>query len=104
LLLTLPQQPEPTRSILLRSAAALARDAGQFQEALRLIEIGLAGKPSNEIAEELGQLLDDVRAELGNGTFDQPASGALLEAKRFTEAVGGMEQARRSLEALGRLG
>jgi hypothetical protein len=41
LLLTLPDQPEPSRSVLLRSAASLARDAGERAEALRLIQLAL---------------------------------------------------------------
>jgi hypothetical protein len=56
---------EPTRSVLCRSAAALAIKCGEQREAERLIAIGLAGRPTDEIAEELRALLqtNDV---LGN--------------------------------------
>lgn len=51
---------EPTRSILLRSAASLALDCGELREAERLIATALAGNPPNEIAEELRNLLEQV--------------------------------------------
>ena len=47
---------EPTRSILLRSAATLAVDCHEFKEAERLIAIALSGTPPAEIAEELRDL------------------------------------------------
>ena len=56
---------EPTRSILHRSAASLAMEAGRFREAERLIAIALAGNPPDEIADELRDLLEKVY-------FDQP--------------------------------
>lgn len=52
-----PAAPEPTRSVLLRSAATLALDCGQRREAQRLAARGLAGDPSPEIADELAALL-----------------------------------------------
>jgi hypothetical protein len=39
------KQAEPTRSILLRSAASLALDCGELREAERLIAAALAGNP-----------------------------------------------------------
>jgi hypothetical protein len=47
---------EPTRSVLLRSAASLAVDCHDFPEAERLLEKGLAGKPPADIAEEMRSL------------------------------------------------
>jgi tetratricopeptide (TPR) repeat protein len=47
---------EPTRSILYRSAATLAIDCGELQEAMRLVTAGLAGNPPLEIADELREL------------------------------------------------
>lgn len=44
---------EPTRSVLLRSAATIALDCKNLREAERLIAMGLAGNPPCEIAEEL---------------------------------------------------
>lgn len=51
---------EPTRSVLLRSAASLAIDCREFREAERLISFALSGSPPEEIAEELRDLLESV--------------------------------------------
>lgn len=52
--------PEPTRSILLKSAAHLAIDADELRRAERLIGAALAGDPPEEIAQELRVLFEDV--------------------------------------------
>jgi tetratricopeptide (TPR) repeat protein len=54
---------EPTRSILYRSAAALARDCQDYDEAERLIAKGLAGHPSAFVAQELEELRRLVHSE-----------------------------------------
>lgn len=54
---------EPTRSILYRSAAALARDCQDYDEAERLIAKGLAGHPSAFVTQELEELRRLVRSE-----------------------------------------
>lgn len=59
----IPTSREPTRSILLRSAATLAMDSGLHREAERLIAIALAGEPPNELAEELRDLFERVNFE-----------------------------------------
>lgn len=51
---------EPTRSVLLRSAAALAVECEEWREAERLIATALSGNPPVEIAEELRDLLEQV--------------------------------------------
>lgn len=51
---------EPTRSVLLRSAASLAVECGEWREAERLIAVALSGDPPVEIAEELRDLLEQV--------------------------------------------
>ena len=51
---------EPTRSVLLRSAASLALECDETREAERLIGRALSGNPPDEIAEELRDLLEDV--------------------------------------------
>ena len=51
---------EPTRSVLLRSAASLAIDCGESREAERLIAIALSGEPPEEIGEELRDLYETV--------------------------------------------
>ncbi|MFP4172587.1 MAG: hypothetical protein ACLFV4_06715 [Candidatus Hydrogenedentota bacterium] len=50
--------PEPSRSVLLRSAATLALDAGKTREAERLAAMGLVGDPPPEIADELRAILE----------------------------------------------
>jgi|GEM_PF-741494 len=55
---------EPTRSVLFRSAATLAKRLGQFEEARRLIYQGLAGNPFHETVTELQDLLNDVNFEI----------------------------------------
>lgn len=53
-------EQEPTRSVLFRSAAALARDAGDLNRALDLVHMGLAGSPPKGIEDELSRLRDEV--------------------------------------------
>jgi len=65
---------EPTRSILYRSAAALARDCQDYDEAERLIAKGLAGHPSAFVAQELEELRRLVCAE-------HPSNQGRLRAK-----------------------
>ncbi len=52
--------PEPTLSILHRSAASLAMDCNLYREAERLIGFALSGNPPEEIADELRILLEKV--------------------------------------------
>ena len=54
-------EAEPTRSVLYRSAASLAADCGEYSEAERLAREGLAGRPPVEIADELRELLSQVK-------------------------------------------
>jgi hypothetical protein len=62
-LMTDEPSSEPTRSILYRSAASLALDCNQYREAERLVALGLAGHPPEEIAVELRDLFDTVNFE-----------------------------------------
>jgi hypothetical protein len=84
LLIAFNQQAEPTRSVLLRSAASLALDCNELREAERMIALGLAGNPPDEIADELRDLYEtatfhrhlEVRgATLGQGEFQMSLSG-----------------------------
>jgi hypothetical protein len=52
---------EPTRSILLRSAASLAWSCQDYTEAERLARKGLEGKPPGKIGRELEELLERVQ-------------------------------------------
>ena len=51
---------EPTRSVLFRSAAVLALDCKKYAEAKKMIYLGLAGNPSQEIVDELTELYEQV--------------------------------------------
>lgn len=59
-LLPLGRDAEPTRSILYRSAAALAYHSKDYETAERMIASGLAGFPAPEIKEELKNLYEDI--------------------------------------------
>lgn len=52
---------EPTRSILHRSAGWLALECGELREAERLAAVGLSGNPPHSVAEELRELLEQLR-------------------------------------------
>lgn len=75
-----PVDLEPTRSVLFRSAAAIALDAGRAAEAKRLVIEGLRGKPPREIEGELLELLDDAcsRGE-PRAVLDQLEPGTVIQ-------------------------
>jgi hypothetical protein len=52
--------PEPTRTILLKSAAHLAVDAGDLRLAEQLIGTALAGDPPEELAHELRGVFEEI--------------------------------------------
>lgn len=54
---------EPSESVLFRSAASLAYGLKDFREAERLICMGLAGNPPQDVAHELRELYDQVSLE-----------------------------------------
>lgn len=54
------EQYEPSRSILCRSAAALALNAELFRESEIMVAQGLIGFPPHEIAEELRDLFAEL--------------------------------------------
>jgi hypothetical protein len=54
---------EPSRSIMFRSAASLALNAGLFRQAEQMIAIGLSGNPPEPIAEELRDLYEAINFE-----------------------------------------
>ncbi len=72
-----PDQLEPTRSILYRSAASIAMQAGQLAEMRRLIAEALRGNPPGEIKNELLELLlveasQDNPPSRNHGESDSP--------------------------------
>lgn len=54
---------EPTRSILFRSAAALAKNSNNYRAAEQMVSYGLAGNPPSDIADELRILYDELNFE-----------------------------------------
>jgi len=75
---------EPTISVLQRSAATLALEAGEVREAERLVAAALAKEPPEDIANELRDLLENVYfrrhldlrgIKLLNGEFQFSMSG-----------------------------
>jgi transcriptional regulator with XRE-family HTH domain len=59
---------EPTRSVLLRSAATLAFDCGEVAEAERLVNIGLDGEPPEDIKDDLLNIRKQIpRRQLRHG-------------------------------------
>lgn len=76
---------EPTRSIYFRSAASLILSlptisAAQFREAERMIAFGLSGYPSPVIADELREVLEELKVK-----FYQQAE-IIKEGKKFSVA------------------
>ncbi len=54
---------EPSRSVLLRSAASLAMNCSKYREAEQMIGHALSGNPPTEIAEELRDLYEQINFE-----------------------------------------
>lgn len=93
---------EPTRSILCRSAASLAIECNDLRGAERLIALGLAGNPPEEIAEELRDLLERVNFQrhldtrdisLENGDIQMSIAGnavsdGIVPADEFVKRIG----------------
>lgn len=55
---------EPTRSVLFRSAAWMAFNSNQFEEAMSLAKEGLAGAIHSEIISELKEIFKNGQANL----------------------------------------
>ena len=52
---------EPTRSVLFRSAAALAKNCHKYRDAEKMIAYGLGGNPPDYVAEQMREIYDDIR-------------------------------------------
>ena len=76
--------PEPTRSVLFRSAASLAIDCNEFREAEKLIATGLSGNTPPDIAEELRDLFERV-----NFHRHLDLRGVVLEEDELQMAISG---------------
>ena len=55
---------EPTRSILFRSAAVIARDCFKYEDAEKMILLGLAGNPPEDVEEELREVYATLKKHL----------------------------------------
>lgn len=97
---------EPSRSVLLRSAASLALELGEHRDAERLVATALAGDPPAEIAEELRDILEQVYfsrhlnlrgMELAQDEFQMSLAGdavgfGLARSERFLKRVEDMQR------------
>ncbi|TYT73149.1 hypothetical protein FIM25_16645 [Desulfobotulus mexicanus] len=83
-LLPLNEEAEPTRSILYRSAASLAYNARDYEQAERLVARGLAGYPPEEIREELKNLYEDI-----NFQRHLKSKGTILDRKQWMLTIAG---------------
>ena len=75
---------EPSRSVLYRSAAALALDVGRFREAEQLVAAGLSGDPPQAIADELRDLLEQIHMQRHMET-----RGVVLYPEEFQVSLSG---------------
>lgn len=75
-----PESSEPTRSVLLRSAATIALYAGQEQQALQIIATALRGQPPKALKKELCELLEQTsRTEEINANIPYAPTGSLVQ-------------------------
>ncbi len=95
---------EPTRSILLRSAASLALQCKEIRESEKLISISLAGDPPSGIADELRNLLEQVYFERHLETKGITLDNDELRLSLSGEAVGyGVIQSKFFLDRIGHI-
>jgi hypothetical protein len=73
---------EPTRSVLLRSAATLAVQCGEYDEAIQLVAYGLIGNPGAELKAELMDILNEVTLEQEGSQEQLRNSNAYLQFLR----------------------
>lgn len=76
--LLVPTDLEPTRSVLLRSAASLAIECGDLREAERLVGMALSSDGPEEIREEIRDLYETIKAARTTKSF--PVVSALPES------------------------
>lgn len=79
---------EPTRAILYKSAASLALQSQQYEQAERLVAEGLLGFPPPDVRLELGALYEQIRFEWGLQTNDLVLSGEEINLTLKGESVG----------------
>jgi hypothetical protein len=97
---------EPSRSVLFRSAASMAYNAGRYRDAEVMIAMGLSGNPPEIIANELRDLYEDINfsrhLEIKGVTLDSneyqlvisgPAVGSgIAKSDEFTKRIDAMNK------------
>lgn len=78
---------EPTRSIILKSAAVLAKECGLLREAEQWLGHALSGNPSEEIAVELRALFKEINKTQRRSSGKTPVEKGAL---RVVEGILGM--------------
>ena len=76
---------EPTRSVLLRSAACFAVDCEKYEEAEQLAALALSGKPPKSVAKELRELLSEVFQKIDG--FPNPRNTEQTQEQEEPELV-----------------
>lgn len=78
---------EPTRSIILKSAAVLAKECGLLREAEQWVGHALSGNPAEEIAVELRALFKEINKTQRKASGKTPVEKGVL---RVVEGILGM--------------
>ena len=73
---------EPTRSVMFRSAAALAMKCKKYEESKKMVYFGLAGNPPKDIAEELMEVYEQVHQEMKLAEIPAPALAAVPKKQK----------------------
>ena len=95
---------EPTRSVLFRSAAAIAKRCGLLREAEQLVCMGLSGNAPHEIAEELRDLFEEVNYERHLAIKGYVLSSSEFQMSLSGSAIGmGMAQNEEALDRIQRV-
>jgi len=82
------QDQEPTRSIILKSAAVLAKECGLFREAEQWLSHALAGNPPEEIASELRTIFKEINKKQGKRLVKiKPNGNKLTEVEGILSMV-----------------
>lgn len=77
---------EPARSVLFRSAAALALKCKKYEEAKKMVYFGLAGNPPEDIANELVEVYEGVLQAIDK-LGDEPKIALRVSHQHATKGV-----------------
>ncbi len=79
---------EPTRSILFRSAASLALQAGLYNEAFSLVGHGMSGKPSPKLLKDFLDVIDDIKQAQSVNLYRSGIGGSDILLSLLGDAIG----------------